>query len=300
MAKPDIELTHPDRVYFPDAGVTKRDYRDYLVGVADWILPHVRRRPLSLVRCPDDIEAGCFFQKHHAEGMPAGFKSVDIAEKSGETAPYIYIEDEAGLTSCAQFGALELHPWGSRIDDLEHPERLIFDLDPGEGFDFADLKDAAREIRALLEEAGLNPFVMLTGGKGIHVIAPIRAGASWDDARDFARGLAKGLEANDPDRYVAEASKEKRKARIFVDWLRNQRGQTSIAPYALRARPGAPAATPIRWDELSKARSGHDYDIHSLPRRLARIKEDPWKDYFQSAAALSPNAVKQAREQGGD
>lgn len=293
------QLSSPGRVYFPEAGVTKQDYAEYLDAVCEVMLPHVARRPLSLVRCPGGVETDCFFQKHHARGMPDGFKPVTIREKDGETAPYIYIDDRDGLKSCAQFGALELHPWGASIDDVEHPERLIFDLDPDEGLDFADVKAAAKDIKDLLESAGLSPYPMLTGGKGVHVIAPLAPEADWDGVRAFCRGLAQALAEGQPDRYTAEMSKARRKGRIFIDWLRNQRGQTSVAPYSVRARKGAPVATPIRWDELSKAASGAHYDMTSLPRRLASLRDDPWADYFGDAKPLSPGAIDWARRAGG-
>ncbi|TGY90416.1 hypothetical protein E5163_04670 [Marinicauda algicola] len=288
-------LTHPDRVYFPDAGVTKADYRDYLLGIAERILPHVARRPLSLVRCPDGIGGECFFQKHHARGMPDGFRPVEIEEKSGKSRDYLAIEDEAGLEACAQFGALELHPWGSTLADIEHPERVIFDLDPDIGYDFGDLKQTARDIADLLRTAGLEPHALLTGGKGIHVIAPLDRSAGWDEVKTFAQGLARALEANDPSRYVSSASKEKRKGRIFVDWLRNQRGATAIAPYSVRARPAATVATPVRWDELPRIEQSGAYTLKTLPRRLAGLKSDPWADYFRSAAPLREGALEWAR-----
>lgn len=288
-------LSSPGRVYFPEAGFTKQDYRDYLMTVAGRILPHVANRPLSLVRCPDDIKADCFFQKHHAKGMPDGFKPVEIEEKSGEAKDYLTIEDEEGLEACAQFGALELHPWGSRLEDIEHPERLVFDLDPDAGYDFADLKDTARDIADLLRTAGLTPFAMLTGGKGIHVVAPLDRSNDWDAVKDFTHGLALALQHNEPDRYVAQASKTKRKGKIFLDWLRNQRGATSIAPYSVRARKGAPVATPIRWDELSRIKSGAQYDMDTLPRRLASLQADPWADYFDTAAPIRDGALSWAR-----
>ncbi|MFW6299378.1 MAG: non-homologous end-joining DNA ligase [Oceanicaulis sp.] len=292
------ELSNPDRVYFPQAEITKQDYADYLAAVCEAMLPHVARRPLSLVRCPGGVEKQCFFQKHHAKGMPDGFKPVTVKEKDGGEEPYVYLDDLEGLQSCAQFGALELHPWGAPLDDLDHPERLIFDLDPDEGLDFSDVKDAAKDIKDILESAGLVPYPMLTGGKGVHVIAPLKPKADWDGVKAFCRGLATALADNQPERYTAQMSKAKRKGRIFIDWLRNQRGQTSVAPYSARARKGAPVATPIRWDELAKAKSGAEYDVESLPRRLASMKTDPWADYFDDAEPLSHGAIDWAERAG--
>lgn len=285
-------LSHPDRVYFPDAGVTKQDLADYFERVSDWILPHAAHRPLSLVRCPGGIEQSCFFQKHHGEGLPEGLKAVDIKEKDGGTEPYLYIEDLDGLIGCAQIGALELHPWGARVEDVERPERIIFDLDPDEGLAFADVKKAAETVRGVLQAAGLHPFAMLTGGKGLHVIAPLKPKADWETVKDFCRTLAKTLAAHEPERFVAEASKKKREGKIFIDWLRNQRGQTSVCPYSPRARKGAPAAAPIRWDELARAESGAAYTVKTLPRRLASLKADPWEGYREAAEPISPAALK--------
>ncbi|XBQ16722.1 MAG: non-homologous end-joining DNA ligase [Oceanicaulis sp.] len=293
------ELSHPDRVYFPGAEITKADYADYLETVCETMLPYVAERPLSLVRCPGGVEKACFFQKHHMKGMPEGFKPVKIEEKSGDKEPYVYIDDLEGLRGCAQFGALELHPWGARIGDIEHPERIIFDLDPDEGLDFSDVKAAANDIKDLLESAGLAAFPMLTGGKGVHVIAPLKPKADWDGVKTFCRGLARALADNQPDRYVAEMSKAKRKGRVFIDWLRNQRGQTSVAPFSVRARKGAPVAAPITWDELSDAKSGAEYDIRTLPRRLAAQKSDPWARYEAAAETLSDGAIDWAAKAGG-
>lgn len=294
------ELSTPDRVYFAKPEITKQDYADYLETVCEAMLPHVARRPLSLVRCPGGVDEDCFFQKHHAKGMPDGFKTAQITEKSGETQPYIYLDDLEGLKSCAQFGALELHPWAAGLRDLEHPERLIFDLDPDEALDFSAVKSAARAVRDVLEDAGLRPYPMLTGGKGVHVIAPLKPEASWDGAKAFCRGVARSLSKAEPERYTAEMSKARREGRVFIDWLRNQRGQTSVAPYSVRARSGAPVATPIRWDELSGAASGGDYTMETLPRRLAALNADPWDGYFDAARTLSQDAIDKACEAGAD
>ena len=285
-------LTHPDRVYYPDQNITKRDVRDYYRAVADHLLPHAAGRPLSLVRCPGGIGEGCFFQRHYSESLPKGLNALPLLEKSGAAADYLTIEDTSGLDALAQIGALEIHPWGSKAVQVELPERLVFDLDPDAGLDFADVKAAALTVRALLDAAGLKPFVMLTGGKGVHVIAPLIPEADWNIAKEFARTVARVLAAQEPTRFVAEASRKKREGRIFIDWLRNQRGQTSVCPYSLRARPGAPVATPLRWDELVRADSGALNSMRTIPRRLGALKSDPWTGYFDSAQTLSPAALK--------
>jgi bifunctional non-homologous end joining protein LigD len=288
----ETALTHPGRVYYPDDGITKADVRDFYRAMADRILPHAAGRPLSLVRCPGGIGESCFFQKHPGEGMPEALKPVPVREKDGGLADYMTVEDADGLEALAQIGALEIHPWGAKTDDIERPERIIFDLDPDAGLDFADVKAAARTVRELLEASGLAPFALLTGGKGVHVIAPLKPKADWEMVKDFCRTLAKTLAAHEPQRFTAEAAKTKREGRIFIDWLRNQRGQTSVCPYSLRARKGAPVATPVRWDELGRTDSAAAHSLPTLARRLGSLRADPWADYFESAQPLSEAALK--------
>jgi DNA ligase D-like protein (predicted polymerase) len=199
----ETALTHPGRVYYPDDGITKADVRDFYRAMADRILPHAAGRPLSLVRCPGGIGESCFFQKHPGEGMPEALKPVPVREKDGGLADYMTVEDADGLEALAQIGALEIHPWGAKTDDIERPERIIFDLDPDAGLDFADVKAAARTVRELLEASGLAPFALLTGGKGVHVIAPLKPKADWEMVKDFCRTLAKTLAAERPDRDAA-------------------------------------------------------------------------------------------------
>ena len=216
---------------------------------------------------------------------------TEIKEKDGETSSYLLLNSAEALVSAAQIGALELHIWGSRTDKLEKPDRLVLDLDPDEGLDFGDVKTAAYEVRDVLEAAGLQTFALLTGGKGIHVIAPLERRQGWDEVKAAARGLAKKLSDAAPDTYVAEASKAKRKGRIFIDWLRNERGATAICPYSLRARPGAPVATPVRWDELSGISSGQDYTLSNIRRRLSSLKTDPWASYDDVRQSISKSVL---------
>lgn len=272
-------LTHPDKVLFPDVPLTKQDLADYFRAVSGAMLPHLAHHPLSLVRCPDGSAAKCFFQKHHTQSLPAGLKPLAIA---GEAEPYLVVEDEDGLVACAQIGALELHVWGAPADRLDRPDRLVIDLDPGEGVSFAAVKKAAREVRARLEDAGLAAFALLTGGKGIHVIAPLADETSWRDAKAFAAALARTLAAADPERYIAKADKAARQGRIYVDYLRNTRGASAIAPFSPRARAGAPVATPVRWQELSRFSAANAITLRTMPRRLASLGADPW-DGFDAA-----------------
>jgi bifunctional non-homologous end joining protein LigD len=287
-----VKISHPDRVVYQEQGATKRQIAEYLAEIAPRLLPHITGHPVSLVRCPSGAGGKCFYQKHHTDSVPAAIGETQIKEKDGETSSYLVLNSAEALVSAAQIGALELHIWGSRTDKLEKPDRLVLDLDPDEGLDFNDVKQAAYEVRDVLEAAGLQSFPLLTGGKGIHVIAPLERRQSWDHVKAAARGLARRLSEAAPDTYVAEASKAKRKGRIFIDWLRNERGATAICPYSLRARPGAPVATPVRWNELSAMSSGHDYTLSNIRRRLSSQKTDPWADYDGVRQSISKSVLK--------
>ncbi|MEQ8179447.1 MAG: DNA ligase D [Amphiplicatus sp.] len=275
-----ITITHPDRVLYEEQGVTKRALAEYFMRQAPRILPYLSGRPLSLVRCPEGAGGECFFQKHHNKSAPKEIGAVSIRSKEGKDEPYLVINDAKGLVAAAQIGALELHLWGARTNKIESPERLIFDLDPDEGRSFADVRDAAFEVRDLLQAAGLQSFALLTGGKGVHVIAPVERRREWSDIKTFCRGVARALEKSAPDRYVATASKAKRKNKIFVDWLRNERGATAVAPYSTRARKGAPVATPVSWKELKAVEAADQYTLENIDKRIAKLKSDPWADYF--------------------
>jgi bifunctional non-homologous end joining protein LigD len=267
-----VRLTHPDRVYWDDAGVTKRDLADYYAKVWDWMEPHVTGRVLALVRCPDGASGQCFFQKHASAGIDAKRLRM-VPEPDGDKS--IAIDDLGGLVSLAQAGALEIHIRGSTIDHLEDANRLIFDLDPGPGVKWPALVAAAREVRARLAKLKLESFLKTTGGKGLHVVLPI-VHTPWDNAKGFARKLAEAMEQDDPKRFVSTAKKTRRDNRIFIDYLRNSREATAVAPYSTRARPGAPVAVPITWAELSKLPSSDHYTVSNISQRLSRLKKDPW------------------------
>ncbi|HIG22889.1 DNA ligase D [Henriciella sp.] len=286
-----VRISHPDRVVYEERGATKREIAEYLAEIAPRMLPYIKGHPVSLVRCPSGAGGKCFYQKHHTDSVPDAIDEVQIEEKDGETSGYLVLNTAEALVSAAQIGALELHIWGSRTDRLERPDRLVLDLDPDEGLDFEDVKSAAFEVRDVLDAAGLQTFALLTGGKGIHVIAPLERRQGWDEVKAAARGLARKLSEADPDRYVAEMSKAKRKGRIFIDWLRNERGATAVCPYSLRARPGAPIATPVRWDELYGISSGHDYTLSTIRRRLAALKSDPWEGYDAVRQSISKSVL---------
>lgn len=283
-------LTSPDKVLWPESGLTKLDLANYLNEYSSYLLPFVKGRPLSVVRCPEGYQGECFFQKHHNPSTPDAIETVKIKEKKGGAEDYLIIRNKAGLVGAAQIGGMELHVWGSREDMIEKPERLVFDLDPDEGLGFDHVKKAAVELQGVLDSAGLKSFPLLTGGKGIHVIAPIARTRVWDDVKTFCRGLAQKVAAHAPDRYVAQASKAKREGRIFLDWLRNERGSTAIAPYSPRARANAPVATPVSWAELKDIDSGAAFTIETIGARLKKQKSDPWKGY----AAASRQSLRQA------
>ena len=262
LADSGVRLTNPDRVVFPETGETKGELAAYYAQVAGIMLPHAGARPASLVRCPQGRGKKCFFQKHDAGSFGAAVKHVPIREKDGSSEDYLFVDTPAGLVSCVQMGTIEFHGWGARIDDVEKPDRMIFDLDPDEGLDFGDTKDAAEHLRRHLADLGLISFAMLSGGKGVHVVVPLTPGHSWEVHKDFARRFAEALSLAEPDRFVATMSKAKRVGRIFIDWLRNQRGATAVLPYSMRAREGAPVAAPVTWEELAKIDTAARWTLH--------------------------------------
>jgi bifunctional non-homologous end joining protein LigD len=286
-----VRLTSPDKVLWPEAGITKHDLAEYYAKHAKLILPHLKDRPLSLVRCPEGREGECFFQKHTNPSTPDVIETVPIREKDGSTAQYLVVRTKEALIATAQIGAMELHVWGSRADKIENPERLVFDLDPDEGLDFADVRSAAAEVRDVLDSLGLKSFALLTGGKGVHVIAPIARRNDWTEVKAFCHGLAGKLAAASPRRYVATMAKKKRTGRIFIDYLRNERGSTAIVPYSLRRRPNAPVATPVTWQELKTIKSADAFTLATIDKRL-KAKPDPWKGYFALKQSLSQAAIK--------
>ena len=267
-----MTLTHPDRIYWDDAGVTKQDLADYYEQIWKWMAPHVTGRVLALVRCPDGQTGQCFYQKHASAGIDQKQLHI-VPEPDGEQS--ISIDDLAGLISLAQAGVLEVHTRGSTIDRLEDADRLVFDLDPGPGIEWKDILAAARDVRERLRALKLESFVKTTGGKGLHVVLPIRT-TPWDEAKEFARSFAEAMAAEEPKRYTATIKKSARGNRIFVDYLRNSREATAVAPYSTRARPGATVSVPLTWDELGKQKSPNFYTVENLPKRLAKLRKDPW------------------------
>lgn len=267
-----MAISNPDRVIFPETGQTKGDLADYYAAIAPLMLPFISRRPISLVRCPQGRSKQCFFQKHDSGSFGPQVHHVPITEKDGGTEDYLYIEDAGGILACVQMGTIEFHGWGSRSDDVEAPDRMIFDLDPDEGLDFEDVKNAARDIHDKLSALGLASFAMLSGGKGVHVIAPLTRGHDWETHKDFSRRFAEAMVMAKPDRFTATMSKAKRKGKIFIDWLRNQRGSTAVLPYSARSREGAPVALPIAWAELKAQKNAYPYSIGDIKALLKRAE----------------------------
>ena len=267
-----VEISSRDRVIFPESGETKGDLADYYEAVAPIMLPFAAERPLSLVRCPQGRAKKCFFQKHDNGGFGDGVKAVPIKEKDGSREDYIYVAQARGLLQCVQMGTIEFHGWGARTSAVEKPDRMVFDLDPDEGLDFADVQEAAMDLRKHLADIGLTSFAMVTGGKGVHVVVPLTPGHSWDDHKSFAERFAKALAQAEPERFTATMSKEKRKGRIFIDWLRNQRGSTAVMPYSARARENAPVAAPVAWNELAKMKDARGFTIADAKKLLDRAR----------------------------
>ncbi len=286
-----ITLSNPDKVYYPDARLTKLDIAHYYETVERLILPYVARRPISLVRCPDGIDGQRFFQRHAMKGMSDAIKQIPIA--GGETdKPYLYIDDEEGLFGLVQIGTLEIHDWGVSLDRISKPDRLVFDLDPDEGLDLATLKAATVEVRDFLADLGLKSFLKSTGGKGFHLVAPLAPKLGWPEVKAFAKAVADALVEARPDRYTANPLKKTREDKIFVDYLRNQRGGSAIVNYSTRAKEGAPVACPLRWDELKGLKAAAPYSVATLPARLKRLRGDPWKGFFSTRQSITAKAKK--------
>ncbi len=277
-----VKITHPDKIMFHDPDITKADVIRYYEKVAARMLPYVSHRILSIVRCPKGISQSCFFKKHPGSDSK-GVVSVSIPTNDGETEDYFYIEDASGLISEAQMGTLEFHTWGSRVDKLENPDVMVFDLDPDEGMDLETVRQGVKDVKSILAELSLKSYLKTSGGKGYHVVVPFKPVASWDVFHDFAKRIAEVMEQKWPDRYTSNIRKEKRKNKIFIDWIRNGRGATSVSPYSIRARKGAKVSMPIAWDELETVAP----DGITMEDALQRIGgNDPWKDFFQNSQVL--------------
>lgn len=286
-----MRLTHPDRVVYPDVGITKRDLAEYCASVADWMLPHLVHRPLSLVRCPAGMGKPCFYQKQPPQGLPASVKRIRIRFKDEDTIG-VYIEDLEGLLALIQFGVLEIHAWQSSVDQIERPNRIVFDLDPGPNVAWSRVVDAALMLCGSLKELGLTSFVKTTGGKGLHIVLPIEARRPWSDIKEFAKWMAEAIVVADPGNYTLSMSKAARPGKIFIDYLRNERGATAVTAYSPRARAGAPVSFPLDWRELRKTQAGNFATVLDVPTRLKKRKKDPWADLLHVRQTISDEALR--------
>ena len=291
-----VRLTSPDKVLDEESRLTKLQLANYYSAVSGVMLPHIAGRPLSIVRCPEGSGKPCFYQKHVGQGLPEGVGSVPVKSKSsGKTEQYITIDTKQGLIGLAQMGVLEIHPWGSRNESMETPDQVIFDLDPSEEIEWKQLVASALEVRDLMSQLGLESFAKITGGKGIHVVAPIEPELEWAEVKEFAHSFVRMMEAANPKLYLTKMTKAARKGRIYLDYLRNERGATAVAPYSPRARKGARVAMPLSWNELKKG-TRPEFAVANFEEWKARLKRDPWAKMETLKQSLTKQAVGAVEE----
>lgn len=283
-----VRISNPDRVLYPEQGLTKLDVARYYERIGDAILPHIERRLVSFVRCPEGAGGKCFFQRHPSAGFPDALHGQRDGA-SGRT--YVWIDSVAGLVGLVQMGSLEIHPWGSRIDDLDAPDRMFFDLDPDAGVPWQRVKDAARLVRDLLVELGLESFLKTTGGKGLHVVVPLARRHDWELVKGFAHALAQTIERAGPDQFLAKASKAARKGKIYIDWLRNARSATAVAPFSTRARARATISVPVAWSELDALTAPDTFTVLDV-QKIAQRKRDPWLGFAATKQSISAKAQR--------
>jgi bifunctional non-homologous end joining protein LigD len=283
-----IVVSNPDKKLYPEAAITKRDLALYYAAVGDWMLPHVRGRPLTLLRCPNGWNEECFYQKKAEGGVNEAISRVEIENGDGSVSLYMMADSVPAIVALLQMGVLELHPWGSRAPELGFPDRVIFDLDPDDAVEWEELRQAALLVRTLLENIGLTTFLKTTGGKGLHVVVPILPGVGWDSVKGFSKAVAEFLERTFPDRFTSKLLKISRRGKIFIDYLRNGEGATAVAAYSTRARANAPVSAPVAWDELSRDLRFDHFNVGNMPKRLKKVKVDPWRDIAGAAVALTP------------
>jgi len=281
-----IRISNPERIIYPEDGLTKADLADYYAAVEPLIMIDVARRPMTLIRCPQGRAKKCFFQKHDSGTFGPDVKHIPIKEKDGHLEDYLYFDDIKGLLACVQMGTVEFHGWGSKVDKVEYPDRLVFDLDPDVGLDFAKVKAAALRLKALLGDLGLKTFPLLSGGKGIHVVVPLDASRDWPTVKSFADRFSRAIAEAEPEMFTANIRKVQRQGRIFLDWLRNQRGATAVMPYSARAREGAPVSAPIAWEELDRYDSGHHFSIRDADELLDRASSKLLAGWGKAKQAL--------------
>src|SRR6266540_3563929 len=286
-----VKLTHPDRVLYPDQGITKHELALYYEQIAHWIIPHLQGRLLTLVRCPEGDLKQCFYQRHTREMVSDVIHAIPVREKRS-TVKYLSVDSLPGIITLVQMGVLELHTWGSRVPRIEQPDRMTFDLDPGPEVPWDQVKAAAAELRARLRDLDLGAFVKTTGGKGLHIVVPIAPKQNWQYVKDFSRSVAESLVHEAPERYTATMSKSQRRRKVFIDYLRNSRTASAVCAYSTRARPGATVSVPLRWQELTEDLRDH-FTIRNVPERLARLRKDPWDDYEAARRPLTAKMLRQ-------
>ena len=294
-----VRLTHPDRVLYQQQAITKLALARYYEAVAAFLLPHVTGRPLNLVRCPEGQRGQCFYQKHASAGVPREVKRVRIREATGATGTYLYVEDVPGLIALTQIGVLEIHPWGAQVGRLERPDRLVLDFDPAPGVPWPRVVEAARTVRAILDELHLTAFLKTTGGKGLHVVVPIRPEADWATVHGLGEAIGAEMVRREPTLYTVNPLKSARRGRIFIDYLRNVRGATAVAAFSTRARPGAPVSTPVGWGELDGKTRPEDFTVSTVLKRLRSLRKDPWDGFFSVSQAVSGRMAGALSRPGG-
>ena len=283
----NLHLTNPQREMFDGSGVTKLDIAIHYARVGDWALPELLRRPVTIIRCPTGHAKDLFYQRHAFAGLPPGVETIELADEE-ERAAFITVTEPRGYLGLPQFGAVEFHLWGCTIDDPEHPDRLVMDLDPDESLPWARVCDGAEVLRARLEQMGMRPFLRTTGGKGVHLVMAMAPGAhDWPTVKGFAEAVSRAMAADHPSLFTAVATKERRRGKIYLDYLRNARGASAVASYSLRAKPGFPVATPIEWDELRKLSGGNAFNRLNIVRRLETLAADPWDELLSSFVKIN-------------
>jgi bifunctional non-homologous end joining protein LigD len=275
-----VSLTHPDKLLYPDDGITKEQVFLYYETHAELILPYIKRRPITIVRCPEGSGHKCFYQKHWDISLPPQVHSVTIKEQA-KTSPYLVIDNKTALLELVQLNAIEFHPWPATVDKLNYPNQMIFDLDPAPEVAWPQVIEGSLLIREQLDQLKLKSWIKLTGGKGLHIVVPVHRNYLWAEFKLYAQTFAKSMVRLFPDRFVSTLAKSERTGKIFIDYLRNSEGATAVAPYSLRAKPGAPVAQPIAWDDLPKIAGANAFNIFSKVASL-----DPWRDFFNTQQSL--------------
>jgi bifunctional non-homologous end joining protein LigD len=285
-----VRISHPGRIIYPDLGITKLELAKYYEAIGEWIVPHVAGRPLTLCHCPNGLLGRCAFMRHRKAWGPDVLRRVQIREKT-KVGEYLVADDATAVVGLAQMGIVEIHTWNSNARDVERPDRIVWDLDPGPDVTWTSVVEGARTVRRLLEVLGLSCWVKTTGGRGLHVVVPIEPKRGWRECLDFSRAVATAIVRSDPSRYTVTYAKRGRERQILVDYLRNNRTNTSVSAYSTRARKGAPVSVPISWDELDRRLDPSRLSIPAVLRRLAKLRREPWSGYWKARQQVSDVAL---------